>query len=120
MDFGKAKLKILNSTKRDGNSNSTIHSNLELAMTNSDLEYPMKDSATKSIGVDSRLFKVESSQANSSSKSTHQDSIPKFVGANFGIEVIMINCFHPNQQTDAKRTKIHLYFRNGLYNQHRV
>ncbi len=61
MDFGKAKLKILNSTKRDGNSNSTANSNLELAMTNSDLEYPMKDSTTKLIGVDSRLFKVESS-----------------------------------------------------------
>jgi len=61
-------------------------------MTNFDLEYPMKNSTTKSVGVDFELFKMESSQVDSSSESTHQDSIPKFVRVNFGIEVIMISC----------------------------
>jgi hypothetical protein len=52
----------------------------------------MKDSTTKLVGVDFELFKMESSRADSSSESTHQDSIQKFVRANFGIEVIMISC----------------------------
>jgi len=61
-------------------------------MTNSDLEYPMKNSTTKSVGVDFELFKMESSRVDSGSESTHQDSIPKFVRVNFGIKVIMISC----------------------------
>jgi len=52
---------------------------------------PYERSTTKSVGVDFELFKMESSRVDFGSESTHQDSIPKFVRANFGIEVIMIS-----------------------------
>jgi hypothetical protein len=35
---------------------------------------------------------VESSRVNFGLKSTNQDSIPKYLGANFGIKAIMIGC----------------------------
>ncbi len=53
---------------------------------------PDKRLHPKLAGVDSELFKVDSSQANFSLESTHQDSIPKFVGATSRVKVIMMGC----------------------------
>ncbi len=90
--FGKDESKDWNSIERNKNSNSTINSNLELTKINSSLEYPMKDSTPKLVGVDFEILKVEFSRANFSSEFTHQDSIPEYVGAIFKIGVIMISC----------------------------
>jgi hypothetical protein len=90
--FSKDELKNWNSTKRYKNSSSMINSNLELAMTNSRWEYSIIDSTPESVGVDFELFKVEASRANSSLESTHQDSIPNFVGViMIGYVFIQIN-----------------------------
>jgi hypothetical protein len=97
MDFNKDESKSWKFIKRHlfnealGNSCSTINSNLELAMTNSGLEYPTKDSTQKSVKVHSELVKVESSHADSSLESTHPYSIPKFLGVDSKVGVIMID-----------------------------
>jgi hypothetical protein len=56
------------------------------------LEYPTKNSTPKLVGVDFELFKVELSWADFGLELTYQDSIPKSIGVNFGIGVIMISC----------------------------
>ncbi len=85
-NFGKNKLKNQNSTKRDKNSSSTINSNLESIRTNSCLECLMKDSTSESIGVDFKLFKVESSRADSDLESLVD--YPPFLNKNFQLHDI--------------------------------
>lgn len=90
--FGKDKPKNWDSIVRDKDSSSITNSNLELERTNFGLEYSTKDYTPELIGVDSELFKVGFSRADSGLECTHQNSIPKSIGENFGVKVIMIGC----------------------------
>ncbi len=94
MDFNKEKLKNWNSIGRDKNSNLVINSNLESAKTNSNLEYLTKDSTPKLIGIDFKLFKVESSCADSNSKYHYYKNGVQFISLNhFGhLKVKQVHC----------------------------
>jgi hypothetical protein len=124
VDFNKNPPKNWNSTERHlfnktiGNFDSIINSNLESAKNNFGVEYPIEDSTLESVGVDSKLFNLESAYINFDMESTQEDSIPKSQVANFIIDVIMIDCVFI--QTNTKRIGVYLYFRNDFCNWHQV
>lgn len=71
---------------------------MELAKNNFGVEYLIEDSTLESVGVDSKLFNLESAETNFDLESTQEDSIPKSQNGKFHNRCNHDRlCFHPNQ-----------------------